>query len=481
MNTSPGSYLRRVRGLAVLAGGFCGRLWCWRWCGLAKGRFRTVGHAAIRSLAPVAKRRTCKIRCRLRGLLGTAGFSLCGTRRRDGVARDFCSWAFGKLGEFEKWSPFRFARPLVEFWSMKAKDIQELVSELAGPVTSAHPPRLLPLLARHVEEVNSEAVNIFPEEVRLLEAILTIIDQEPNDERAWAMVHDHEETRIYEQPAELTQIVRAVGKDLSLCTMAYINLRDGTGASGVLVEIEGRLFVATTAHSIPSNPAGELSFIGSVPTPATENIPPIRNYKRGNSYECDVAYIELDRSFADERFGKRPIPLSRIKPVGTGHPTHWTMVCGFPTSEIRTIHDARTREATQLFTSQAWSNNILPPENWGAVPRSREMRPPHPDFDVIIPYNRDDEIVSCGQIHSSANLSDPHGMSGGGVWQPIVPTNSALWTVERYCLIAIQSGWPEQSRYLQSTQIIHWLRLLWNHQPELRPVLSHEFPQLTST
>ncbi len=105
-------------------------------------------------------------------------------------------------------------------------------------------------------------------------------------------------------------------------------------------------------------------------------------------------------------------------------------------------------------------------------------RLPDQELDVFIPYLKDDEVVALGPLRHGMGdgLPEPMGMSGGGYWQPNLALKSEIWNPEYYSLIAIQSRWWGRGRYLQGTQIIHWLRLLWEQQPELRADLEAAFP-----
>ena len=105
-------------------------------------------------------------------------------------------------------------------------------------------------------------------------------------------------------------------------------------------------------------------------------------------------------------------------------------------------------------------------------------REPNEEWDVFIPYPRNDDFTALGPLKHQAGdkLSEPFGMSGGGYWQPQVALKRAVFTPEHYSLIAIQSHWWGLGRYLQGTQIIHWLRLVLSTRPELRSTLEQAFP-----
>jgi hypothetical protein len=260
-------------------------------------------------------------------------------------------------------------------------------------------------------------------------------------------------------------------------TIAYVNLKDGKAASGTLIEVGERIFLATTAHSIPRRPVGTLSFVGNTATKIDRNIPPILSYAKEPDYQQrDVAYVELDREFVEVTFGKAAIPLQRVYPCATGQDNWWTIVAGYPCDEIRSIQEVREQAETKLFTLECWGNKLLMLARWNAL--GKRHRSPDERLDVFIPRPIDDDFVALGPLQNQkpGQLSEPFGMSGGGYWQPNLALTTRLWSPEHYSLIAIQSHWWGRGRYLQGTQIIHWLRLLWEHQADVRQFLENAFP-----
>lgn len=73
-------------------------------------------------------------------------------------------------------------------------------------------------------------------------------------------------------------------------------------------------------------------------------------------------------------------------------------------------------------------------------------------------------------------------MSGGGFWQRWTSMSTAeLWFPCDYQLFAIQSSWNETQGYVRGIQVRHWLDLLKDLYPELRPAIdSHIQAQLGS-
>ena len=356
--------------------------------------------------------------------------------------------------------------------------IQELVIELAGRRTESSRPRdMQGRLTKFVADLNQSSVVVYPDEIEVLEEICRLVDDEPVAELAWEKVLNVELSGVYDQPPELDSLTLAVGHSVLDSTIAYINLKTGKTASGVLVEIANRIFLATVAHALPQNPVGNLSFVGNQSKKIDENIPPILCFGKDENQELrDVGFVELEPEFVETEFGKSPIPLSRIYPCQTGHESYWTCVGGYPGDEVRTIDDSPKRTRTKLFTLQCWSNKILAPAQWGIL-EGTASREPDEQLDVFIPYPREDDFESLGPLkhQKPGELCEPFGMSGGGYWQPKLSLKRKIFTPDYYSLIAIQSHWWVPKRYLQATQIIHWLRLLWKCQPNLREVLVDAF------
>jgi hypothetical protein len=357
---------------------------------------------------------------------------------------------------------------------MRTKEIQTLILELAGRRDAAtRPPLMKALLDAHLGKLTSDKRQLFPDEIEALSEICRLVDTEHDPEKAWERIHDIQSGHVFPQPRELEDLQLAVGYNLLRSTAAYINLKDGRAASGIVVEVAGRFLVATTAHSIPSHPVGHLSFVGNREAKIDQNVPPILRFGRDDDQGRDVAYLELDCEWVEQNLGKSGIPLSRIHPCGTGEQNCWTFVCGYPTEQIQIERLRRGAVELKKFTVQCYGNKVLNPAQWDVL--SEESRSPSQAVDVFIPYPQDDDVVCYGAL-TADQLSEPFGMSGGGYWQKQARDQRTVWAAEDYCLIAIQSRWWGLGRYLQGTQVIHWLRLLLRHEQELRPALQSAFP-----
>ncbi len=356
---------------------------------------------------------------------------------------------------------------------MRIERIQELIVELAGlPSANDRPPPLIDAfrLAR-------ESHNWFPDEEEAIEAICRHIDETSDYARAWHMVSDISQTGHHRRPDELSELQIAVGFSVGNSTLAYIDVRTGDVASGVLVNIEDRIFLATTSHSVPASPKGKLSIVCRKSTSINKNLAPIIDSAKWDYKETgwDAAYLELPADFAIGETGKFPISLDRIMPCGAGYEDRLTCVAGYPSSIIKDIE--RTDESlTKLFTPNCWFNKLFPQKHWHIL--GEDGRSADETMDVFIPYPRDDDFHAFGPLQDfgGPELAEPFGMSGGGYWQPKVELKRHLFLPDYYALIAIQSHWWRRGRYLQATQIVHWLRLVYRHKPELQSTLAAAFP-----
>lgn len=74
-------------------------------------------------------------------------------------------------------------------------------------------------------------------------------------------------------------------------------------ASGTLIEIGSRVFVATAAHVIKANPQGRLWLVKRRGSCESEGFPSFVDYHRHPKGHPDVGILELDRSVAAGYFG----------------------------------------------------------------------------------------------------------------------------------------------------------------------------------
>jgi hypothetical protein len=268
----------------------------------------------------------------------------------------------------------------------------------------------------------------------------------------------------------------AVAQDLSRHTIAFVDLDKPLErmASGVLVSIDGHLFVATAAHAVPSQPGGRLSFV----VPKTKAIDagalPILRCGKIESEWPDVGFLELDPAEALPVLGSEAINLDRIDVRGPGHPECRCLLFGYP-SEMAQAEQTDPSQLQVTFRPMCYSNPPIIPENWpnvsSAEPASNQA------VDIFLPYDPAKEIWYDQENEGHANLPEPRGAAGAGLWQGS-STKVEHWNAEEVKLFGIQSRWNDKDKYVRGCQIVHWLRLVRDSYNDLAPTLVKVFPGL---
>jgi len=361
---------------------------------------------------------------------------------------------------------------------MNLQDLRRIITDLAGNPHRDRRPLCLGSAVALLREsrCTPDGRHLFPDDLRTLEEIAKEIDEENDPQKAWDLVAHVASTSALTRPSELGELHPALASNLNNCTVAYMDVKTSEVASGTVVEIDKHVFVATVAHSLPPKPHGRISFISFVETPVDKTVAEILGHAKRESERPDVGFLQIDPDFARSVLRKEPIGLDRLLPCGPGKKDFMAYLFGFPTDLIEKKANS-PRERSLVFTGQCYMNLPIMPEEWAHVHRSRsEFHQPDPDMDVYLPYPMDEEMLSRG-ARVKPDLSEPYGLSGGGVWQG--PLRDEVWAPEKYKLIAIQSTWPRKGRFLQATQIIHWLKLLWENCEHLRSTLAGAFPALT--
>jgi hypothetical protein len=268
----------------------------------------------------------------------------------------------------------------------------------------------------------------------------------------------------------------AVAQHLSKHTVAFVDLNKPTErlTSGVLVSIDGHLFVATAAHALPSQPRGRLSFVVPKATTIDAGILPILRYGKIESEWPDVGFLELDAAGALPVLRKEAIGLDHISVRGPGHPECRCLLLGYSSEMIRT----EQTDASELHVTLrpvCYSNAPIKSKDWPNVPLTDPAS--RQTVDIFLPYDPEEEVWYYEENERHGKVPEPRGAGGGGLWQGSV-TKTELWNPEGVQLIGIQSKWHEKEQYVRGCQIIHWLRLLHEHCSDLRPALVAAFPEL---
>jgi predicted RNA-binding Zn-ribbon protein involved in translation (DUF1610 family) len=263
---------------------------------------------------------------------------------------------------------------------------------------------------------------------------------------------------------------QAVTDNISRCSLAYgfLNARgEEELASGTLVQIRDRQFMATVAHARPAH-VEQVTFArnGKFLAPGEWN-GAIRRIANTGS-DADVAAIELAPE-TGVRLGIEAIGLDRICDLGPGTSETPARVIGYPSAWILSKKQARG------FFALSYGCEPVEAYRWHGITKKAN------DFDagvdVFVFYC--DDVVDIGRTQAPGGLPDPRGMSGGGFWQRPAPTpTDRIWNPEDVRLFAIQSRWLVDAEFLRGVQIAHWLKLVADHYPDLADELTDRFPRL---
>jgi len=246
--------------------------------------------------------------------------------------------------------------------------------------------------------------------------------------------------------------------------------------SGVLIEIDNRYFVATAAHCVQKRKTERPYWILSPQRTYESDIRPrvISSYFNNESFkktEYDVGVIEFDKKeLSDICPHLIPIGLDRVSIQGTGRHLHYSILVGSPC-----VSGQFDRDPTGKWIGYGAKVIALVTQ-----PLSDADECFHagydPNVDMVLDYrHKPGEIIDC-ETKSCIELPHLEGMSGGGLWDLGFgnESSSSIWSPQNVMLTGIQSRWLE-NRYAVSTQIIHWLRLLYDNYPELQSHLEERF------
>lgn len=250
-------------------------------------------------------------------------------------------------------------------------------------------------------------------------------------------------------------------------------------ASGVLVSIQGRLFVATASHAIPSNPAGKLWLLPPRPRTPSQGMLNILNYGKTPGDLPDVGFLELQPEAALRYLSdKEAFPVERLKSLDVNVEHRLVILVGYPGEQVakETIGQMSGFRAKSLgFATSTLKENEWPT----SLPTN--ARAPDPKFDIFLAWPEDGQDTIDIETGSPMKLPHPGGTSGGGIWD-FSGEKQALWTAQSTRLVAIQGSSGVAGggfgRYIRATPIVHWLQLIHSRFVELRPTLEGMFPAL---
>jgi len=260
----------------------------------------------------------------------------------------------------------------------------------------------------------------------------------------------------------------ATHRHIEKMTVGMIDIgdREQPFSSGTFIDMYGHLLIATAAHCIPPDPHGRLWILSDLPRKAEDGLLGIVWHQRDSA--LDVGFLEINKSVAYTYFSEKVYcPPDRLSPVCPVTDSALVTLVGNPAQ--RAVADYKTK--TLAAKCDAFTTGTLPASQWPSVPSTE--RPADLNTDVFLDYPKELRNLQQG---ATMGACSPAGFSGGGIWnQNLVKGN--MWLPEAATLLAIQSSWQENHRYLRATQVVHWLRLVWRYYSDIRPQIEKQFPQ----
>jgi tetratricopeptide (TPR) repeat protein len=240
----------------------------------------------------------------------------------------------------------------------------------------------------------------------------------------------------------------------------------GQYGSGVLLEVAGRHFLVTAAHTLdqvtvidrptyfpaaegePVLPFGERRCVTTVSDTGLREGDPI-----------DLAVIDIDDIAARLSDQKRFLSLDQLDADPTDLIGGLYAAWGYP-ADPQCFHLNRPMLIAQCI-----------PRGYVGVQAPHEPKP----FSLFHPQHHVAIQISDLSTHPSA--IKPGGISGGGIWRLAQNGRAPSdWTPDDVRLVAIEHVWREGARTLTGTRVAHLLRLVAHEWPSLLNDLSRQFP-----
>ncbi len=241
------------------------------------------------------------------------------------------------------------------------------------------------------------------------------------------------------------------------------------GGSGVLVELNGILFLATAKHVVPPKHTFEIARIPGQP-PVT--LPP------GTRSEADdLAAFQLDLS-TSAHLRDRAIQPGRILTSLDQRREYRALVVGYPGAYMRHLRQGPVERAESRQGVDAaafnYSTVTIPEDNW---PDEGCEEPSNRDRDMFLRYEPGKVREILWQQHTdwpgpTFGEDSPAlpGMSGGAVYLAAC-REGTVWTPEPI-LVGLQVSVYHKGAWIRAIQIGRWLDLVARHHPILESVIT---------
>lgn len=286
--------------------------------------------------------------------------------------------------------------------------------------------------------------------------------------RYQACMNEHQKLMVASGDATIRHLHARTVTLVNTFDQPVSNYRNWKIFSGTLVQISDRLFVATVSHEIDNFESPSQYRLTTIDGHYYDQSADVFIKTIATDYDRpDVGLMELDIEMFDSFSTSIPIGLERISispPEG-----QISTLIGTPSRTV-SIHPFDDEKWGIAGTLSGFTTGAIDIADW---PKLNTKNPLDDKIDMLVKYpdNSPDIRDSTG---SHTTLPDPRGISGGGLWPHGLGT-STLWTPENALLTGIQASWFSDIGYVRLTRIFHWLKLVFDNYPELRPELESQF------
>lgn len=222
--------------------------------------------------------------------------------------------------------------------------------------------------------------------------------------------------------------------------------------SALCIAIEGRTFIATAAHNFDGlSSRGRVTVFSANRSSAVPLAVIAGNYRSNRAADTpDVAWLEIDQSSA----ASSDLVGIHVESILMNHQLDSSfayLITGFPRDLMR---ESKIGNHTNIVLPLVlYMTGISPHGNSGD--------------DIVLDYQRQ----GIGP-NGFGTMSEPHGMSGGGIWLiPSSTENPSVWSPTNIRPIGITTRYFRSQNEVRGVRMQHWLQMLMDDLPELRSAL----------
>lgn len=219
--------------------------------------------------------------------------------------------------------------------------------------------------------------------------------------------------------------------------------------TGMLLSLEEANVVITAAHVIDKYGPDQLQIVSAENASNIKNAPSGKEFVGGKKFgQADVGFLQLSDDSITKLDHKKFLTLDDLEIFPQGLAEDMAVIFGMP-EELHKTEQGNVHR----YESFSYYSNIPADFDW----TSKKQRP----VQVVMEYP---ENVEDAFSKMFADLPEPSGMSGGGIWRARFK-GSLIWTTDRLRLIGINAEFYRKKRSVKANRIEALVTLLAKHFP----------------